>query len=349
MRVMVTGASGLVGSEAALAFGRDGAHVVGIDNNLRADFFGPGGDTLARRAAVEAACPAYRHVDLDIRDQEGVADLVASTRPDVVIHCAAQPSHDLAKDRPFDDFDVNARGTLNVLEALRRHAPRAVLCFASTNKVYGDAPNRLPLVELDTRWDYAHAEDREGIDEGLSIDGCLHSLFGVSKAAADLLCQEYGRNFGLNVGVFRAGCITGSAHAGVPLHGFLSYLVKVCVRREPYTILGFKGKQVRDQIHAADLVRAFRCFVEAPRPGEVYNIGGGRENSASILECISRIEARLGTRAETRYVEEPRVGDHICYITNLGKLRAHYPTWSLERSLDDILDEMVAAERDAAA
>lgn len=344
MKVVVTGSSGLVGSEAAIAFDADGHEVVGVDNNMRADLFGPGGDTTARRRTVEASCQRYRHAGLDIRDRQAVDSLIDAERPDIVIHCAAQPSHDLAKDRPFDDFDINASGTLNLLEACRRHVPDVRFAFASTNKVYGDAPNRMELVEKDTRWDYARPEDHDGVDESMSIDACLHSLFGASKAAADLMCQEYGRYFGMKVGVFRAGCITGSAHAGVPLHGFLSYLVKVGVSGGTYTIIGYQGKQVRDQIHAADLVRAFRAFCEAPRPGEVYNMGGGRDNSASILECMARICERTGREIEHTYEPTPRVGDHICYITNLSKFEEHYPGWSLSRSLDDILDEMVAAE-----
>jgi CDP-paratose 2-epimerase len=345
MQVLVTGSSGLVGSEAVRAYARIGADVVGVDNNGRRDLFGPGGDTSANLAALQRDCPGLRHHDLDVRDREAVLALFAAERPEVVIHCAAQPSHDLARSRPFDDFDINAGGTLNLLEATRQHTPEAVFVFASTNKVYGDAPNELALVETETRFDYADPALHEGIDEACRIDRSLHSLFGASKAAADLYCQEYARTFGLKTGIFRAGCITGSAHAGVPLHGFLSYLVKTAARDETYTVIGHKGKQVRDQIHAADLVQAFMAFAAAPRPGEVYNIGGGRESNASILECLALLEARLGRPVRVEHEPTPRLGDHICYISDTRKLKAHYPGWRLERSLEGIVEELLAAEQ----
>lgn len=345
MKVLVTGSSGLVGSATVRAWHELGADVVGLDNNTRQDLFGPAGDTRPNLARLQASCPRFTHRELDIRDREGVLDAFRQLTPEVVVHCAAQPSHDLAKDRVFDDFEINAVGTLNLLEATRLHAPQAAFVFASTNKVYGDRPNRLPLVERETRWDYADEADHHGIDESCPLDQCLHSLFGVSKASADLLCQEYARYFGLKVGVFRAGCITGGAHAGVPLHGFLSHLVKVAVRDETYTIIGYDGKQVRDQIHAADLAAAFVAFAEAPRPGEVYNVGGGRSNSASIRECMTLLEERLGRPVQTAYEPTPRVGDHICYLSDTRKLQAHYPGWAIRRPLTEVVDEILAAEQ----
>jgi CDP-paratose 2-epimerase len=261
--------------------------------------------------------------------------------PELIIHCAAQPSHDLAATRPLDDFDVNAVGTINLLEATRQFAPEAVFILMSTNKVYGDAPNHLPLIERETRWDYADPGDHDGIKETMSLDQCLHSVFGASKVAADVMTQEYGRNFGLRTGVFRGGCLTGPNHSGVQLHGFLNYLVKVAKADETYTIIGYKGKQVRDQIHSRDVIRALWAFAEAPRPGEVYNLGGGRENSGSVIECIAKIEAVTGRRMKTRYVDTARVGDHICYISDLAKLRRHYPRWQPTYSLDNIIEELL--------
>ncbi len=340
MKILVTGSSGLIGSEAVVHFEREGHMVCGIDNNLRRELFGPQGDTLWNLERLLKTTKNFVHRDLDIRDRAGVLDLFRTERFDLIIHCAAQPSHDKAKDLPFVDFDVNAVGTLNLLEATRLHSPEAVFLFMSTNKVYGDVPNELPLQELPTRWDYARPEDYHGIREDCRIDRTLHSLFGASKTAADVLAQEYGKYFGLNVGVFRGGCLTGENHSGVQLHGFLSYLVKVARTGEPYTIIGYQGKQVRDQIHSADVISAFVEFARNPRPGEVYNLGGGRANSASILECIARIEALLGKKIATTYVDRPRVGDHICYISDLTKLRTHYPNWRITRSLDDILERM---------
>lgn len=343
MKVLVTGSAGLIGSEAVAFFDGLGFGVHGIDNNGRADFFGPQGDTTWNRQRLEATCRNYTHVDLDIRDRDGVDAALRAGQYDLVIHAAAQPSHDLAASRPFDDFDTNAVGTLNLLEACRRHSPEAVFITVSTNKVYGDTPNRLALVELDTRWDYADEADAEGIDETMSIDGTLHSLFGASKVAADVLTQEYGRYFGLNTAAFRGGCLTGPHHAGVELHGFLSYLVAQALAEGPYTIFGYKGKQVRDQIHSADVISAFWAFAQDPRPGEVYNLGGGKPNAASIVECVDAIEARSGRRPMLTYDDTNRVGDHICYYTDMAKFRAHYPTWSQRWSLDAILDEMVDA------
>ncbi len=345
MKVLITGSSGLIGSEAVLWFDGEGHEVCGVDNNMRRDFFGEKGDTRWVRDRLKTVTRSFTHVDADIRDRAAMMALWEQEKPELVIHCASQPSHDLAATRPFDDFDVNAVGTLNLLEATRRHAPEAVFLFMSTNKVYGDAPNRLPLVEKETRYDYADPADYHGIRETFSIDQNLHSLFGASKVAADVLTQEYGRYYGLRTGTFRGGCLTGPSHSGVELHGFLNYLVRVAVDAGAYTIIGYKGKQVRDQIHSHDVIQALWAFAQDPRPGEVYNLGGGRDNSASVLESIAFIEALAETRLETRYVDEARKGDHICYISDLAKFRSHYPAWSLTRSLEQILDEMVAAAR----
>lgn len=342
MNILVTGSSGLIGSEAVAYFDAKGETVHGIDNNMRMDFFGADGDTRANRDRLLATCKRFKHHELDIRDRAGVDKFFREVPVDFVIHCAAQPSHDLAKFRPLDDFDVNALGTIHLLEATRLHRPDAVFCQMSTNKVYGDAPNELPLVELPKRWEYARPEDFHGISEECRIDRTLHSLFGASKAAGDIIAQEYGRYFGLKVGVFRGGCLTGPQHAGVELHGFLNYLVKVALTGGHYRIFGYKGKQVRDQIHSFDVVRALEEFALNPRPGEVYNLGGGRPNSASVLECIDAIEQLTGRKISYEYVDENRKGDHLCYISDLRKLKAHYPSWTITRSLPDILQEMIA-------
>ncbi len=342
--VIITGSSGLIGSEAVQYYDNQGCRVIGIDNNMRREFFGPKGDTSWNLARLQQATRNFQHVGLDIRDRTGVLNLFREHRPDMVIHCAAQPSHDKAKDIPLVDFDVNAVGTVNLLEATRQVNPEAVFVFMSTNKVYGDAPNEIPLVEIDTRYDYARPEDYHGVSEECRIDRCLHSLFGASKTAADVMAQEYGRYFGMNVGVFRGGCLTGPSHSGVELHGFLSYLVHVAVTGKPYTIFGYKGKQVRDQIHSYDVIQAFEAFANNPRPGEVYNLGGGRENAASVLECIALIEELSGYRVQYTYQEQNRIGDHICYISDLRKLQSHFPQWRIERSLPHIISEMVAAE-----
>jgi CDP-paratose 2-epimerase len=314
-----------------------------VDNNMRADFFGPQGDTTKNRARLEATCKRFTHRGLDIRDRAAVDALFKEGRFDLVIHAAAQPSHDLAAKRPFDDFDVNAAGTLNLLEACRRRAPEAVFIFMSTNKVYGDGPNHLPLVEMETRWEYADEKYEHGIAEDFSIDRCLHSLFGASKVAADVLTQEYGKYFGMKTGVFRGGCLTGPHHAGVELHGFLNYLVLAALEERPYTIFGYKGKQVRDQIHARDVIGCFWAFAQAPRAGEVYNLGGGKGNAASLLECVEKIAELTGKRPKLTYSDQNRIGDHICYYSNLRKLQRHYPGWKLRYSLDAILEEMVGA------
>ena len=343
MRVLVTGSSGLIGSEAVTFFDNMGFEVSGVDNNMRATFFGPKGDTLDNLARLEAQCKNFTSYNQDIRDRKGVEELFKKINPELIIHAAAQPSHDLAATMPFEDFDVNAVGTLNLLEATRRQCPEAVFIHVSTNKVYGDAPNFLNLVEKETRWDYADKEYEHGISEEMSIDQCKHSLFGASKAAGDILAQEYGKYDGieLKTGIFRGGCLTGPQHAGVELHGFLNYLVKVALEEGPYTIFGYKGKQVRDQIHCHDVINAFWNFAQNPRPGEVYNLGGGKGNAASLTECVSMIEERTGKKPNLTYSDTNRIGDHICYYSDLRKLKEHYPDWDLTYSLDRIVDEMI--------
>lgn len=344
-RLLVTGSNGLIGSEVVTYFQRQGWRVHGIDNNLRRDFFGPEGDTRWNQHRLQALFPSFEHHELDIRDRKGLAVVVRSVAPDLVVHAAAQPSHDLAATRPFDDFDVNAVGTHNLLEALRTHAPEAVMVFMSTNKVYGDRPNTLPLVELESRFDYADPADFDGVSETMSIDGSMHSLFGASKVAADILVQEYGRYFGLATACLRGGCLTGPAHSGVELHGFLSYLVRCNLEGREYTVYGHKGKQVRDNIHSVDVARCIEAFYERPSAGAVFNVGGGRENSTSILEAFARVEALTGQAMSWRYRDEPRRGDHICYISDLSALRAALPTWQLTRGLDEIFGELVDSWR----
>jgi CDP-paratose 2-epimerase len=344
MQVLVTGSSGLIGSAAVRHWDGLGADVVGVDNDMRQVFFGPAGSTLWNLELLKKQTKNFRHETLDICDREGIAKLFQNNRFDLIIHCAAQPSHDKAKDIPLLDFDVNAGGTINILEATRQHAPEAVFCHMSTNKVYGDAPNELPLKELETRWEYARPEDWNGISEQCRIDQTTHSLFGASKTAADVIAQEYGRYFDMKVGIFRGGCLTGASHSGVELHGFLSYLVHVAVHDKPYTVFGYKGKQVRDQIESSDVIFAFEQFASKPRPGSVYNLGGGRENSASMIECIQLIEEISPYRVRYSYSETNRVGDHICYISDLRKLKSDYPDWKIRMPLREILGRMIEME-----
>jgi CDP-paratose 2-epimerase len=283
----------------------------------------------------------FESYPIDIRDREAIFELIRKHRPELVIHCAAQPSHDKAREIPLVDFEVNAVGTLNILEGVRRHAEDAVVCHMSTNKVYGDVPNEVPLVELETRFDYARQEDYHGIDETCRIDRTLHSIFGASKTASDVMAQEYGKYYGLKVGVFRGGCLTGRAHCGVELHGFLSYLVHVAIHRKPYTIYGYKGKQVRDQIDSTDVIRALEAFACEPRAGEVYNLGGGRSNSASVIECIDLIEKLSGYRIEYRLSDQNRLGDHMCYISDCRKFQRDYPQWRVGITLEDMVEAMI--------
>ena len=345
MTTLITGSSGLIGSEAVEYFDRQGHTVIGVDNNMRREFFGAHGDTSWNLARLKKATSRFEHRDLDIRDRQGIFALFKEHRFDTILHCAAQPSHDKAKEIPLVDFEVNALGTANVLEAMRQFCPEARLVFLSTNKVYGDVPNEKRLNELTTRYDYAEPADWNGIDETCRIDRTTHSVFGASKVAADVLAQEYGRYFGLNVGVFRGGCLTGPNHSGVELHGFLSYLVKVAIAGKTYTVFGYKGKQVRDNIHSFDVVRAVEEFFMNPRPGEVYNIGGGRENSISILEAVDNINQLVGKRIRWEYCDEARKGDHICYISDLRKLRSHLTKWDLTYNLNSILEEIVRSEQ----
>jgi len=341
MKILVTGSCGLIGSEAVIHYAREGNEVMGIDNNLRNYFFGPKGDTSGVRQQLQTEFKNYQHQQIDIRDRDGLAKCFKAFKPDFVVHAAAQPSHDWAAREPFTDFEVNAMGTLNLLESFRQHTPDGVFVLMSTNKVYGDAPNFLPMTEMEKRYEYQGTLFQKGIDEKLSIDHCLHSLFGASKLSGDILCQEYGRYFQLKTGVFRGGCLTGSRHAGVELHGFLSYLVHCAVNHQPYTIFGYKGKQVRDQIHSSDVIQALELFRKNPRCGEAYNLGGGFENSASVIEIVDRIENDFGFSLKTTYDACARKGDHICYYSDLTKFKSHYPTFKLKMSLDLILKEMV--------
>lgn len=342
-KLLVTGSSGLIGSEVVDHFCRLGWEVHGIDNNMRADFFGPQGDTRWNQRRLKSLHSNFHHHELDIRSRPEVLALVQALQPNMLLHAAAQPSHDLAASRPFDDFDVNAAGTLNLLEGTRRHAPECVFVHMSTNKVYGDRPNTIRLKELPTRWDYDDPEFSGGISETFPIDQSKHSLFGASKLAGDVMVQEYGRYFALKSCVLRGGCLTGPNHSGVELHGFLSYLIKCNVENRVYKVYGYKGKQVRDNIHSLDVARFIHAFWERPRCGEVYNIGGGRQNSVSILEAFERIATLSGQKMRYEYFDANRVGDHICYISDLSKMRDHYPAWDITKSLDHIFEEIYRA------
>lgn len=345
--MVVTGSSGLVGSETVKFFHDKGFDVVGIDNNMRRYFFGEDGSVQWNTRLLQASLPRFQHHSIDVRDSEAVARIFAALRDDIfaVIHAAAQPSHDWAAKEPVTDFTINAQGTLVMLENVRHHCPDAVFVLLSTNKVYGDTPNRLPLIERETRWelDPAHPFARHGIDESMSIDQCTHSIFGVSKVAADVLTQEYGRYFGLSTGVFRGGCLTGPAHSGAELHGFLAYLVKCAVTGKSYTIFGYKGKQVRDNIHSSDLVGAIWEFTRNPVAGGVYNMGGSRHSNCSILEAIAIIERLLGREVHFQLSEQCRTGDHIWYVSDVRKFQQDFPDWRYQYRLEEILAEIVAA------
>jgi CDP-paratose 2-epimerase len=338
--LLVTGSSGLIGSEVVRYFDQQGWKIYGIDNNMRANFFGKKGDTRWAQYQLVATCSNFQHYEIDIRDRQAVLALIEKLRPDYICHTAAQPSHDLAASRPFDDFDVNAVGTLNLLQAARLYCPESPFAHMSTNKVYGDAPNHLNLVEQDSRWDYGDPEYFAGITENFTIDQSKHSLFGASKVAADIMVQEYGRYFNMPTCALRGGCLTGPNHSGVELHGFLSYLIKVNITEGEYTIFGYKGKQVRDNIHAYDVARFIEAFFNKPRVGEVYNIGGGRDNSTSILEAFNRIEGITGKPMRYQYSDVNREGDHICYISNLAKMQAHYPGWGITKDLQTTFEEI---------
>lgn len=341
--LLVTGSSGLIGSEVVSSFAARGWKVHGIDNNLRADFFGPAGDTRWNLRRLRESHPGFQHHELDIRDRKAVLQLVQELRPNAIVHAAAQPSHDLAAQRPFDDFDVNAGGTLNLLEAARQSCGESPFVYFSTNKVYGDAPNELDLRELPKRWSYADPEFGRGIPETFRIDRSKHSLFGASKVAGDILVQEYGRYFGLPSCCLRGGCLTGPNHSGVELHGFVSYLIKCNLEERVYRIFGYGGKQVRDNIHAFDVVEFIHHFLAAPRVAEVYNLGGGRENSISILEAFDLITSISGKPMRSEYVDKHREGDHICYYSDLSKIQAHYPRWSITRDLPRTFEEIYQA------
>ena len=342
-KLLVTGSSGLIGSEVCTFFHRQGFEVHGVDNNQRAVFFGPQGDTRWNQERLTTDLTNFKHHEVDIRDRDGILKLVDDIRPDVVIHTAAQPSHDRAAAIPFDDFDTNAVGTLNLLEANRRVNTDVPFIHMSTNKVYGDAPNNIKLKELDTRWDYDDESYAEGIPETFSIDQCKHSLFGASKVAADIMVQEYGRYFDMPSCCLRGGCLTGPNHTGVELHGFLSYLVKCNLEGREYKIFGYKGKQVRDNIHSEDVVRFMYEFFKDPRCGEVYNIGGGKNNSCSILEAFDIAATFSGKKQEYTYLDDNRMGDHICYYSDLSKMREHYPNWDITISLEETIGQIVDA------
>jgi CDP-paratose 2-epimerase len=341
--LVVTGASGLIGSEVCVHFANRGWAVHGIDNNQRAVFFGPAGDTRWNQRRLETTFNNFTHHELDIRNREGVLKMLAEIKPDAVVHAAAQPSHDRAAAIPFDDFDTNAGGTFNLLEAVRRVSTQIPFVHMSTNKVYGDAPNEIPLVEQEKRWEYADERYLNGIPETFRIDQSKHSLFGASKVAGDVCVQEYGRYFGMPTCCLRGGCLTGPNHSGVELHGFLSYLVKCNLEGKPYTVFGYKGKQVRDNIHAFDVAAFVEAFIAAPCAAEVYNMGGGKGNSCSIIEAFELVESLSGLPMKWAYDETNRIGDHICYYSDLSKMKDHYPQWGITRGLREIFGEIVEA------
>ena len=344
--IIVTGSAGLIGSETVKTFVKEAGRVVGIDNDMRAQFFGPEASTKKTRDDLVANFRGYEHHNIDIRDEGAVTGLFKQHRGkiDAIVHTASQPSHDWAAREPQTDFTVNANGTLNLLEAARNFCPEAPFVFCSTNKVYGDTPNRLPLHELEKRWEIEPGHEYEpGISETMSIDYTKHSLFGASKVAADILVQEYGRYFGMPTVSFRGGCLTGPAHAGTELHGFLSYLMICTVSDRPYRVFGYKGKQVRDNIHSFDLVEAFREYIAAPRAGEVYNIGGSRHSNCSILEAIEMCEQISGRKLNWKYEETNRIGDHIWWISDVRKFQSHYPNWKFRYDLRGMVEEIYRA------
>jgi CDP-paratose 2-epimerase len=339
--LLVTGSSGLIGSEVCLYFAVQGWRIHGVDNNQRAIFFGAQGDTRWNQQRLQSSIQTFVHHELDIRDRQGVLDLLQTLKPDAIVHTAAQPSHDRAAAIPFDDFDTNAVGTLNLLEAVRQACPESPFVHMSTNKVYGDLPNTIQMEELETRWDYRNQTYAHGIPETFSIDQSKHSLFGASKVAADVMVQEYGRYFNMPTACLRGGCLTGPNHSGVELHGFLSYLVKCNLEEREYKIFGYKGKQVRDNIHSLDVARFIEAFINAPRVGEVYNIGGGKANTCSILEAFALTEKYSDKAMKYTYIAENRIGDHICYYSDLRKMRSHYPNWDISVTLEETIQQIV--------
>ncbi|MGH9141051.1 MAG: NAD-dependent epimerase/dehydratase family protein [Vicinamibacterales bacterium] len=338
---LVTGSSGLVGSEVCAYLSTRGCEVHGVDSNQRAVFFGPAGDTRWNQHRLQRTLHNFHHHAIDVRDRQGISELMAAIRPALIVHAAAQPSHDRAAAIPFDDFETNAVGTLNLLEAVRTHCKESPFVFMSTNKVYGDLPNTIAIAELASRWDYCDPAFEHGVPETFSVDQSTHSLFGASKLAADVLVQEYGRYFGMPTCCLRAGCVTGPNHSGVELHGFLSYLVKCNLESREYRIFGYQGKQVRDNIHSEDVAAFIHAFWKAPRIGEVYNIGGGKANSCSILEAFELVASMTQREQIHTYVDEARRGDHICYYSNLRKIRSHYPGWDITKSLVDTVRDIV--------
>ena len=339
-KALVTGSCGLIGSEVCVYFSRAGYEILGVDNNQRAVFFGPEGDTSGSLKRLQNEVPGYEHFERDIRDREGIVRILQDTKPDVIVHTAAQPSHDRAAQIAFDDFDTNAGGTMNMLEAARRYAPESPFIHMSTNKVYGDGPNRIKLAEKEKRWEFADLEFQHGIPETFSIDQSLHSIFGASKVAADVMVQEYGRYFGMPTCVLRGGCLTGPNHAGVELHGFLSYLIRCNLVGKEYKVFGYKGKQVRDNLHSEDVAKFMLAFAQSPRCAEVYNLGGGFENSCSVLEAFEMAEQFTGRKQAWTYVDSNRVGDHICYYSDLRKMKAHYPGWGITKTLKETFAEI---------
>jgi CDP-paratose 2-epimerase len=341
--LLVTGSSGLIGSAVVENLYKDFDIVYGVDNNMRASFFGESGDTRWNQKRLLETYDRFNHIELDIRDRKDVLELIQKLKPSLIVHAAAQPSHDLAASRPFDDFDTNAVGTLNLLEACRQFCPKSIFVHMSTNKVYGDAPNLIKMNELETRYDYNDSDYTGGISENFTIDQSKHSLFGASKVAADVMVQEYGRYFDMYTVCLRGGCLTGPEHSGVELHGFLSYLIKCNLEGKQYNVFGYKGKQVRDNIHSYDVAQFIRFFYENPRSGAVYNLGGGRANSISILEAFQKISTISGKQMVSEYVDKNREGDHMCYISDLSKLKSDYPGWDITKSLDDIFNEIYAS------
>ncbi len=341
-KALITGSAGLIGSQSVHFFAEKGYEIIGVDNNMRQYFFGAEASTdWNRKALEEKYAQQYRHVAADIRNMEELEKVFAGQKFDIIIHTAAQPSHDWAAKEPLTDFGVNAVGTLNVLECFRKFSPEATFIFTSTNKVYGDTPNRLPLLETETRWELPETHEfYNGINESMSIDQTLHSVFGASKVAADVMVQEYGKYFGLHTAVFRGGCLTGPDHSGTELHGFLAYLIKCVATGKPYTIYGYKGKQVRDNIHSYDLVNMFWHFHQKPRNGEVYNAGGSRHSNISMLEAFKKAEDILGKKANTTYVDQNRIGDHIWYISDVSKFQSHYPDWKYTYDGDKLFEEI---------